>query len=162
MLCVHAACNGPEVDRTAESKDIGSVPAKATDTAYTGLRCSRWLCSWAAWRPHEPARPQPLRRWFYGFMGFLALWANKFDPASDETYSTVMFSIFNGNTGILVIIALLGTSMSTGSIDSYQNAIVDNISSIYLRNANVLYTRALVVLLNVPCIVCSLQVGPSL
>ena len=93
-------------------------------------------------------------------MGFLALWANKFDPATDETYSTVMFSIFNGNTGVLVIIALLGTSMSTGSIDSYQNAIVDNISSIYLRNSNVLYSRALVVLLNVPCIVCSLQVRP--
>ena len=40
-----------------------------------------------------------------------------------------------------------------------QNAIVDNISSIYLRHANVLYTRVLVLALNVPCIVCSLQVS---
>ena len=30
-------------------------------------------------------------------MGFLVLWANKFDPNTDPTYSTVMFSIFNGN-----------------------------------------------------------------
>ena len=96
--------------------------------------------------------------WFFGFIGFLALWAGKFDPEVDPTYSTVMFSIFNGNTGVLVIIALLGTSMSTGAIDSYQNAIVDTISGVYLRNSNVLYSRALVVLLNVPCIVCSLQV----
>ena len=96
--------------------------------------------------------------WFFGFIGFLALWAGKFDPEVDPTYSTVMFSIFNNNTGVLVIIALLGTSMSTGAIDSYQNAIVDTISGVYLRNSNVLYSRALVVLLNVPCIVCSLQV----
>ena len=43
-----------------------------------------------------------------------------------------------------------------------QNAIVDNISGVYLRHANVLYSRILVVLLNVPCIVCSLRVSPSL
>ncbi len=39
-----------------------------------------------------------------------------------------------------------------------QNAIVDNISGVYLKHANLWWTRALVLALNVPCIIVSLKV----
>ena len=48
--------------------------------------------------------------------------------------------------------------MSTSAVDSLQNALVDNISGVYLRTVPLLWVRALVLVLTVPCLVVSLKV----
>lgn len=47
--------------------------------------------------------------------------------------------------------------MSTSSVDSLQNALVDNISGVYLRRVPLLWVRALVLVLTVPCLIVSLK-----
>lgn len=59
---------------------------------------------------------------------------------------------------ILVVVAVLSATMSESAIDSLQNAIVDNISGSFARNLPLVWVRALVLVLNVPVIVVSLQV----
>ena len=65
-------------------------------------------------------------------------------------------------TWLLTLVACLSVTMSTSNIDSYQNAIVDNISGVFLRNQNVLWSRLLVLALNAPCIAVSVQVSVAL
>ena len=60
---------------------------------------------------------------------------------------------------ITALVACLSVTMSTSAVDNYQNALADNISGVYLKNYSVWYTRALVLCLNVPCIVVSLRVS---
>ena len=59
---------------------------------------------------------------------------------------------------ILVVVAVLSATMSESAIDSLQNAIVDNISGSFLKDLPLIWVRALVLVLNVPVIVVSLQV----
>ena len=59
---------------------------------------------------------------------------------------------------ILVVVAVLSATMSESAIDSLQNAIVDNISGSFAKNLPLVWVRALVLVLNVPVIVVSLQV----
>ncbi len=49
--------------------------------------------------------------------------------------------------------------MSTSAVDNYQNALADNIAGVFLKNYCVWWTCALVLALNMPCIVVSLRVG---
>lgn len=49
-------------------------------------------------------------------------------------------------------------TMSTSAVDSLQNALVDTISGVYLKKVNLLWTRLLVLVLTVPCLVVSLRV----
>jgi len=56
-----------------------------------------------------------------------------------------------------VVVAVLSVSMSTSAIDSLQNAIVDNISGVYLQHAPLLVVRGLVLLLTVPPMIVSLK-----
>jgi hypothetical protein len=58
---------------------------------------------------------------------------------------------------ITVVVSVLSATMSTSAIDSLQNAIVDNISGSFLKSLPLLWVRALVLVLNVPVIVVSLQ-----
>ena len=62
----------------------------------------------------------------------------------------------------MVIVAVLSATMSESAIDSLQNAIVDNISGTFLKFLPLIWTRALVFVLNIPVIVVSLQVSPVL
>ncbi len=57
------------------------------------------------------------------------------------------------------MVAVLSTTLSESAIDSLQNAVVDNISGVFLKDTPVIWSRLLVLLLNVPVIVVSLQVG---
>jgi hypothetical protein len=49
--------------------------------------------------------------------------------------------------------------MSTSAVDNYQNALADNIAGVFLKHYSVWWSRALVLILNIPCIVVSLRVG---
>ena len=48
--------------------------------------------------------------------------------------------------------------MSTSAVDSLQNALVDNISGVYLKHVKLIWVRMLVLVLTVPCLIVSLQV----
>lgn len=61
---------------------------------------------------------------------------------------------------VVTLVAILSTTLSESAIDSLQNAIVDNISGVFLQNVPIIWTRLLVVLLNIPVIIVSLQVVP--
>ena len=65
------------------------------------------------------------------------------------------------HTGIIVIVSILSVTMSTSAVDSLQNAIVDNISGVYLKNSPLLVVRGLVLLLTVPPMIVSLKVCVS-
>jgi hypothetical protein len=65
------------------------------------------------------------------------------------------------HTGIIVIVSILSVTMSTSAVDSLQNAIVDNISGVYLKNSPLLVVRGLVLLLTVPPMIVSLKVCAS-
>lgn len=96
----------------------------------------------------------------YGFGGFLALWANY--PSNDPSGSTAFFSLLaagqdNPPTGITVVAAVAVTCMCEGLVDSYQNGIVDTISSTFFRGKSVWYPRVLVFLINIPLVVVSLK-----
>ncbi|KAK9797380.1 hypothetical protein WJX73_007847 [Symbiochloris irregularis] len=98
----------------------------------------------------------------FGFLGFLAIWSGlwTYDYEDPSTQSVILFDVLNVDgqkIWLLTLVGCLAVTMSTSLIDSYQNGIVDNISGVYLRGQNVLWTRALVLILNVPCIVTSLQ-----
>lgn len=54
--------------------------------------------------------------------------------------------------------SILSVTMSTSAVDSLQNAIVDNISGVYLKHAPLLVVRALVLALTVPPMIVSLKV----
>ena len=61
-----------------------------------------------------------------------------------------------------MVVSVLSATMSTSAIDSLQNAIVDNISGSFLKSLPLLWVRVLVLVLNVPVIVVSLQARRSL
>jgi hypothetical protein len=58
----------------------------------------------------------------------------------------------------MTIVAVAISTMSLSQVDSLQNAIVDSISGTFLRKVNVNWIRLLVLLLNIPVIVLSMQV----
>jgi Na+/proline symporter len=98
-----------------------------------------------------------------GFAGILAAWSGLFVPSGPDDFgNTILFSLLdtvNGgrHTGIIVIVAILSVTMSTSAVDSLQNAIVDNISGVYLKNSPLLVVRGLVLLLTVPPMIVSLK-----
>ncbi|KAK9811347.1 hypothetical protein WJX72_002216 [[Myrmecia] bisecta] len=99
----------------------------------------------------------------YGFGGFLAAWSGLFVPVDANDYgNTILFSLLDGVKGgrvdwVICIVAVLAATMSLAAVDSLQNAIVDNISGVLLRRYSVWWSRALVVILNIPPIIVSLQ-----
>mmetsp|Transcript_1562 Transcript_1562/g.4619 ORF Transcript_1562/g.4619 Transcript_1562/m.4619 type:complete len:552 (+) Transcript_1562:384-2039(+) len=99
----------------------------------------------------------------FGFGGILAAWSGLFVPSGPDDYgNTILFSLLdnvNGgrHLGIIVVVSILSVTMSTSAIDSLQNAIVDNISGVWLKKAPLLWVRMLVLVLNVPPLVVSLR-----
>eukprot|EP00898_Chlorokybus_atmophyticus_P001957 jgi/Chlat1/2762/Chrsp187S00197 len=92
-----------------------------------------------------------------GFGGFLAAWGNVFVPAGpDDTGNTILFSLLHNNW-VIVITSVLAVTWSTSAVDSFQNAIVDTVSGVWLRGVPLMYIRALVLILNIPPIVVSLK-----
>lgn len=99
----------------------------------------------------------------FGFGGILAAWSGLFKPKDENDLgNTILFSLLDNVDGgrhtiILVVVSLLAVTMSTSAIDSLQNAIVDNVSGVWLRKAPLLWVRLLVLVLNVPPLVVSLK-----
>eukprot|EP00850_Spirogloea_muscicola_P006407 SM000030S11416 [mRNA] locus=s30:496242:502221:- [translate_table: standard] len=97
-----------------------------------------------------------------GFGGFLAVWGNVWQPAGpDDTGNTILFSLLRHKTWVLVIVSVLSVTMSESAIDSLQNAIVDSITCVFVKpvlpKVNLLIIRILVLVLNVPPMIVSLQ-----
>lgn len=119
-----------------------------------------------------------------GFGGLLAAWGNVWVPAGPDDYgNTILFSLFNGHTGMLVVAVMLSVVMSESAVDSLQNAIVDTIAAAAIGVATfvrgesdntgkgakdtpfhqafekhgIWYIRVAVVVLNIPPIVVSLM-----
>jgi len=91
---------------------------------------------------------------FFGFVGFLALWSKKAtDTTPPNLYFFVLFSE-SGEGTLDSIAGLLALScaamMSEGAVDSLQNGITATLSSTLLKNKPLLWTRLLVLVVNVP------------
>lgn len=94
---------------------------------------------------------------FFGFVGFLGGWAN-LTPLDD--YGNLAFFVpFVGSTGnwVAVILVLLAVTMNESAVDSLQNAIVATLSSNFLVEKPVSYSRILVFLINIPITIIALQ-----
>ncbi|ORX93715.1 hypothetical protein K493DRAFT_222798 [Basidiobolus meristosporus CBS 931.73] len=94
---------------------------------------------------------------FYGFCGFLAAWAG----LTIDNPNTVLFTLLGAGgeapVWIIVIVTVLAATMNQSAVDSLQNALVDNISSLLLRGRSVWWSRLVVVIVNVPLVVVSLR-----
>lgn len=78
--------------------------------------------------------------------------------AEFQLMSSVSLFSPSRHTAIIVIVCILSVTMSTSAVDSLQNAIVDNISGVYLKHAPLLVVRGLVLALTVPPMIVSLKV----
>ena len=91
----------------------------------------------------------------FGFIGYVAIWNGNpyFDP------NLALFAVFIDNkpTGILVILCLTCIIMSESTMDSYQIGIGSTISSCFFQNCPLWVTQLIVVLINIPIIVVSLE-----
>ncbi|KAK9712785.1 hypothetical protein K7432_006915 [Basidiobolus ranarum] len=92
-----------------------------------------------------------------GFCGFLAIWAGL-----DSSNPNVILFTLLGHGGeapiwITVIVTILAVVMNSSAVDSMQNALVDSISSVFLKNRPVWISRILVVVVNVPLVIISLK-----
>ncbi|CAI5519513.1 unnamed protein product [Closterium sp. Naga37s-1] len=77
---------------------------------------------------HTPAFP------FHPHLpGLLAVWGGVWQPNEDMTNTnTILFSLFNNTTWILVIATVLAVVMSESAVDSLQNAIADTLTTAFL------------------------------
>ncbi|CAI5932331.1 unnamed protein product [Closterium sp. NIES-64] len=65
--------------------------------------------------------------------GLLAVWGGVWQPNEDFTNTnTILFSLFNDTTWILVITTVLAVVMSESAVDSLQNAIADTLTTTFL------------------------------
>ena len=85
---------------------------------------------------------------FFGFCGFLAAWSQLWVPVNaEDDGNTALFSLLNTVDGyqhiwVIVVCSILSVTMSTSAVDSLQNAIVDNVASVYLKVRTLLYHSA--------------------
>ncbi|KAF8065845.1 OCT4 [Scenedesmus sp. PABB004] len=94
-----------------------------------------------------------------GFGGWLALVGGFAGP--DTNPNTILMQILSRTPGaaatvdnwVGVVVVLLAIVMNEGAVDSLQNGLAASISSHYLKNRPLLWTRAAVVLLNVPLVI---------
>eukprot|EP00897_Mesotaenium_endlicherianum_P008970 jgi/Mesen1/8100/ME000434S07345 len=96
-----------------------------------------------------------------GTAGFLAVWGNVWVPAGpDDTGNTILFALLRGKKWVIVLVSILAVTMSESAIDSLQNAIVDTMGVAVIApfvRIDLLWIRILVLALNVPPMVVSLQ-----
>jgi SSS family solute:Na+ symporter len=96
----------------------------------------------------------------YGFGGFLAIWSGR--PLSDPTGSTAFFTLLDTGgrgapTWILIVVAVAAVAMNAGDVDTWENAITNTFSAVFLRNCSTIYIRIFVLLINIPAVAVSLQ-----
>ncbi|KAM3573643.1 hypothetical protein VYU27_004376 [Nannochloropsis oceanica] len=100
---------------------------------------------------------------FFGTVGWLGLLAELpplddhnnlafFVPFSDEATGSHLSSMV-----IRVMLVVLATTMNESAVDSLQNAIVSTLSSSFLKNKPVSWSRALVFVVNAPIVLIALQ-----
>jgi len=91
---------------------------------------------------------------FFGFVGFLAVWAGRAGEGTDP--NLYFFSLFSKGSearldSVPGLMALLcATLMSEGAVDSLQNGITATLSSTLLKRKPLCATRLLVLMVNVP------------
>jgi len=93
---------------------------------------------------------------FFGTVGWLGLWAGL--PPLDDHNNLAFFVPFSdavtggsvGSVVIRVMLVVLGTTMNESAVDSLQNAIVSTLSSSFLKDRPVSWSRALVFVVNAP------------
>ncbi|ORX91482.1 hypothetical protein K493DRAFT_286769 [Basidiobolus meristosporus CBS 931.73] len=97
---------------------------------------------------------------FLGFCGFLAAWAG----LEVTNPNTVLFTLLGAGgeapIWITVMVTVLAATMNQSAVDSLQNALVDSISSVLLKGKSVWWSRLVVVVVNIPLVVVSLQGYP--
>lgn len=91
----------------------------------------------------------------FGFYGFIAAWSGY---VSDST-NLALFAIFKDQkpTWILVILTNMAVIMNESAVDSYQIGIVSTISTCFLKDKPLWMTQILVIIINIPIIILSLQ-----
>ncbi|KAK9712816.1 hypothetical protein K7432_006888 [Basidiobolus ranarum] len=94
---------------------------------------------------------------FLGFCGFLAAWGG----LDTSNPNVILFTLLgHGGTApvwITVIVTMLAVVMNTSAVDSMQNALVDSVSSVFLKSQPVWMSRILVFVVNVPLAIISLK-----
>ncbi|KAK9708961.1 hypothetical protein K7432_009341 [Basidiobolus ranarum] len=97
---------------------------------------------------------------FLGFCGFLAAWAG----LNISNPNTVLFTLLGAGgeapIWITVLVTVLAATMNQSAVDSLQNALVDSVSSVLLKGKSVWWSRLVVVIVNIPLIIISLQGYP--
>lgn len=98
----------------------------------------------------------------FGFGGFLALWAGYQPSQPDPNGTNSFFTLLTaGNVvapdWVLVVVAAITVTMSEGTVDSFQNAITDTLSAVFLRTQPTWATRVIVFIFNIPLVIVSLQ-----
>ncbi|ORY01395.1 hypothetical protein K493DRAFT_298399 [Basidiobolus meristosporus CBS 931.73] len=94
---------------------------------------------------------------FLGFCGFLAAWGGLDTSNANVVLFTLLGHGGDAPVWITVIVTMLAVCMNTSAVDSMQNALVDSISSVFLKTRPVWWSRVLVVVVNVPLIILSLK-----
>jgi hypothetical protein len=94
---------------------------------------------------------------FFGLVGFLGLWAGL--PPLDDHNNLAFFVPFSERRvdWVKVILVILAATMNESAVDSLQNAIVATLSSNFLVDKPVAWSRAMVFLVNVPIVAVALQ-----
>lgn len=123
---------------------------------------SFWQKAWIACTPRDlkiasiiAAFTVTIIVFLFGFYGFIAAWSGLYtdDP------NLALFAIFPGYqpTWILVILCILAMVMNESSVDSYQIGITSSISSCFFKKYPLWVTQIVVLLINIPIIIVSLE-----
>ena len=91
----------------------------------------------------------------FGLFGFLEAWNGYFGV----TYNLQLFSIFpDGHPSwILIILVITCMLLSESAIDSYQMGLASSISTCFLKKAPLWVSKIVVLLINIPAIIVSLE-----
>jgi len=100
----------------------------------------------------------------FGFFGYLAMWSGLAGPDTDP--NILMFMIFNAalpedqatttttiNNAMGIVAIVMAVLMNESAVDSLQNGLTATFSSHFLKAESIVWTRVIVVLINIPYIV---------
>ncbi|KAI8800337.1 hypothetical protein BJ742DRAFT_841981, partial [Cladochytrium replicatum] len=96
----------------------------------------------------------------FGFGGFLSIWAGI--PQSDPYGTTAFFDLLKASgdtapTWIVILVALITVIMNEGSVDSYQTALTNTLSALFLRTLPLWVSRLAVIVINIPIVIVALM-----
>jgi SSS family solute:Na+ symporter len=100
----------------------------------------------------------------FGFFGYLAMWSGLAGPETDP--NILMFMIFNAqlsaeestatttiNNAMGVVAIVMAVLMNESAVDSLQNGLTATFSSHFLKAESIVWTRLVVVLINIPYVI---------